>query len=175
MKGFLGLTLPLLAAASPVLVDQSIHHEAAPVVSSMNAKEIPGSYMIKFKKHVTQNLAAQHHDWVQDMHLNTQKAKTELRKRSQEPMVADFFHGLKHTYNIAGSLMGYSGHFDEDVIEQIRRHPDVSLSQASIQVAPLPLPQAQPSSGPCDMNCFEHLARYLRVLEDFTASLSSPL
>ena len=128
MKGFLGLTLPLLAAASPVLIDQSIHHEAAPVVSSMNAKEIPGSYMIKFKKHVTTNLAAEHHDWVQDLHLNTQSRKTELKKRSQTPMVDDVFLGLKHTYNIAGSLLGYSGHFDEDVIEEIRRHPDVSAT-----------------------------------------------
>jgi hypothetical protein len=25
-------------------------------------------------------------------------------------------------------LLGYSGHFDEDVIEQVRRHPDVSQS-----------------------------------------------
>ncbi|KXT01370.1 hypothetical protein AC578_6639 [Pseudocercospora eumusae] len=134
MKAFLGFTLPLLAAASPVLLDQSIHHEAAPVISSINAKEIPGSYMIKFKKHVTQNLAAQHHDWVQDMHLNTQKAKTELRKRSQEPILADFFHGLTHTYNIAGSLMGYSGHFDDDVIEQIRRHPDVEYIEKDQEV-----------------------------------------
>lgn len=125
MKSFLGLTLPLLASASPVFVG-SIHNEAAPVLSSANAKEIPDSYMIKFKKHVTTNLAAEHHDWVQDLHLSTQQAKTELRKRSQTPMVDDIFHGLKHTYNIAGSLMGYSGHFDEETIEQIRRHPDVS-------------------------------------------------
>lgn len=125
MKSFFGLTLPLLAAASPVIVD-SIHNEAAPVISSSNAKEIPDSYMIKFKSHVTSNLAAKHHDWVSDMHLTTQKAKTDLKKRSQTPMVDDIFRGLTHTYNIAGSLMGYSGHFDEDIIEQIRRHPDVS-------------------------------------------------
>lgn len=128
MKSFLGLTLPLLAAASPVMID-SIHNEAAPIMSSANAKEIPNSYMIKFKTHVTSNLAAQHHDWVSDLHSTTQKAKkTDLKKRSQTPMVDDIFHGLKHTYNIAGSLMGYSGHFDEDTIEQIRRHPDVSQS-----------------------------------------------
>lgn len=130
MKSFLGLTLPLLAAASPVMVE-SIHNEAAPVISSVNAKEIPDSYMIKFKSHVTSNLAAEHHDWVTDLHTTTQKAKTDLKKRSQTPMVDDIFHGLKHTYNIAGSLMGYSGHFDEDTIEQIRRHPDVSQITSS--------------------------------------------
>lgn len=138
MKGFLGLSAAAVVAASPVVVD-SIHNDAAPIISSANAKEIPNSYMIKFKKHVTTNLAADHHDWVQDLHFSTQSAKTELRKRSQTPMVDEIFHGLKHTYNIAGSLLGYSGHFDEETIEQIRRHPDVSPpsppgSQAAITV-----------------------------------------
>lgn len=104
----------------------TIHNDAAPVLSSTNAKEIADNYMIVFKKHITQNLAAEHHGWVQDLHSKTQSVKTELRKRSQTPMVDDIFSGMKHTYSIAGSLMGYSGHFDEDVIEQIRRHPDVS-------------------------------------------------
>ena len=127
MRGALaGLSLATLATASPVLVN-SIHNDAAPIISASNAKEIADNYMIKFKDHVTQNLAAEHHGWVQDLHEKTQVAKTELRKRSQSPMVDDIFNGLKHTYNIAGGLMGYAGHFDEDVIEQIRRHPDVSL------------------------------------------------
>lgn len=126
MKGFLSLSAAALAAASPMMVVDSIHNDAAPIISSSNAKEIPGSYMIKFKKHVTTNLAAEHHDWVQDLHLTTQKAKTDLKKRSQSPMVDEIFHGLKHTYNIAGSLLGYAGHFDDETIEQIRRHPDVS-------------------------------------------------
>jgi cerevisin len=126
MRGALaGISLATLATASPVLVN-SIHNEAAPIISASNAKEIADNYMIKFKTHVTQNLAAEHHGWVQGLHEQAQVAKTELRKRSQTPMVDDIFSGLKHTYNIGGSLMGYSGHFDEDVIEQIRRHPDVS-------------------------------------------------
>ena len=79
-----------------------------------------------FKDHVTHNLAVDHHDWVHNLHTTTQTRKTELKKRSQTPFVDELFHGLKHTYNIAGSLLGYSGHFDEEVIEQIRRHPDVS-------------------------------------------------
>lgn len=124
MRGLI-LAAAAVASASPVMVD-SIHNDAAPVISSSNAKEIPGSYMIKFKKHVTTLAAADHHEWVQDIHLTQQKAKTELRKRSQSPMVDDIFHGLKHTYNIAGSMLGYAGHFDDETIEQIRRHPDVS-------------------------------------------------
>lgn len=131
MRGILSLSLvPLLASASPVVLQHvdvdTIHNDAAPVLSASNAKEIKDSYMVVFKDHVTQNLAAAHHDWVQDLHLNTQSAKSELKKRSQTPMVDDIFQGLKHTYNIGGSLMGYSGHFDEDVVEAVRRHPDVS-------------------------------------------------
>lgn len=105
----------------------SIHNDAAPIISSSNAQEIPNGYIIQFKDHVKHADAAAHHEWVQELHLSSQDmAKTELKKRGQTPMVDEVLAGLKHTYNLAGSFMGYSGHFDEDVIEQIRRHPDVS-------------------------------------------------
>ena len=115
--------LPLLASASPVLVD-TIHNEAAPILSSTQATEVPDSYIVVFKKDVSHVTAALHHDWVQDQHLTVEKSKRDLNKRSQFPITA--FGGLRHTYNIAGSLLGYSGHFDESVIERVRRHPDVS-------------------------------------------------
>ncbi|KAL1984033.1 hypothetical protein VTN96DRAFT_9630 [Rasamsonia emersonii] len=125
MKGLLSLSLlPLLTLASPVVVD-SIHNGAAPVLSSSNSKEVPDSYIIVFKKHVNSASAAAHHSWVQDLHLQSEMERMELRKRSQFPLMNDAFEGLKHTFDIAGSLLGYSGHFDENVIEQIRRHPDV--------------------------------------------------
>jgi len=117
--------LPLLAAGSPVIID-TIHHDAAPVISSVNAKEIPNSYMVIFKKHVNEQTAVAHHSWVQDVHLSSQATKTELRKRNQFPFQETIFAGLRHTYHIPGGFMGYSGHFDDDVIEQVRRHPDVS-------------------------------------------------
>lgn len=126
MKGLLSLSLlPLLSVASPILVD-SIHNEAAPILSTTNAKEIPDNYIVVFKKHVDQLSAVAHHSWVQDLHVQTENTKTELRKRSSFSLEETFFGGLKHTYNIAGGLVGYSGHFDEDVIEAVRRHPDVS-------------------------------------------------
>ena len=132
MKGLLAVSLlPLLASASPIFVD-TIHNEAAPILSSSNSKEVPDSYIVVFKKEVTHTSAAAHHDWVQDLHFETENTKTELRKRSQIPMM-DTFGGLRHTYNIAGSLLGYSGHFDEDVIEQVRRHPDVSMAAYLLQ------------------------------------------
>ena len=118
--------LVVLASASPLVNIGTIHNGAAPVLTSTNAKHIPNSYIIKFKDHVRHEDAAAHHAWVDDLHLSTESAKDELKKRSQIPIVDDVFEGLKHTYNIAGSFLGYSGHFDDSVIEQLRRHPDVS-------------------------------------------------
>ena len=130
MKGSLVVSvalLPLLATASPMLVDSSLHN-VAPLLSSTNAEEVPNSYIIKFKSHVSRKDAGAHHSWVQEIHSSSEHNKMELRKRDQFPMQDTIFEGLKHTYNIAGGLLGYSGHFDDDVIEAIRRHPDVSLS-----------------------------------------------
>ncbi|RVX71413.1 Alkaline protease 2 [Exophiala mesophila] len=134
MKGFLGLTLlPLLAAGSPVFVD-TIHNEAAPIISSTNANEIPDSYMVVFKKHVSQKGALQHQAWVDDVHLSSTLRKQELRKRGLTLEDAINYTGLKHTYNIAGSVMGYAGHFDPEVIEQVRMHPDVEYVERDSEV-----------------------------------------
>ena len=125
MKSFFALSLlPLLVSAAPILGVDTIHNDAAPVISSTTSQEIPDSYIVVFKKDVSHSAAAVHHDWVQEQHTECMKAKRDLHKRSQTPFVD--FSGLKHTYNIAGALLGYSGHFDEEVIERVRRHPDVS-------------------------------------------------
>jgi Peptidase inhibitor I9 len=124
MKGLFVL-LPLVAA-SPFSIG-TIHKDVAPLLSSKNAEEVPNSYIVVFKKHVTHEAANKHHSWVQDIHCATQNTKAELRKRDQFPFQDTVFEGLRHTYNIAGNLLGYSGHFDDDVIEQVRRHPDVGL------------------------------------------------
>ena len=124
MKGLLSLSLlPLLAAASPMIID-TIHQDSAPILSSTNARELPDSYIVVFKKHVNAASASAHQSWVQDLHTTVETKK--LRKRSQFPFKNEVFDGLKHTYDIAGGFLGYSGNFDEDVIEQVRRHPDVS-------------------------------------------------
>lgn len=120
------LALLPLAAASPFSVG-TIHNGAAPVLSSTNAGEVvPNSYMVVFKKHVKHAAAQSHHEWVQSIHTKAQDERMELRKRSQFPITTEIFDGLKHTYNIVGGMMGYSGHFDEETLEEIRRHPDVS-------------------------------------------------
>lgn len=133
MRSALNLAaLAAVAASSPVIID-TIHKDAAPIHSSSNSKPIANSYMVVFKKHVTQDAALAHHSWVQDVHLESQSFKTELRKRDQISLQDEVYQGLKHTYNIPG-LMGYSGHFDENVIEQVRRHPDVEYIELDSEV-----------------------------------------
>ena len=126
MRGLAGLSiLPLLAAGSPLVID-TIHRESAPLISSVDATHVPNSYIVVFKDHVSREAATVHHSWVQDLHLANQ-AKGELRKRSQFSFQDTVFEGLRHTYDIAGGLMGYSGHFDDEMIEELRRNPDVSV------------------------------------------------
>jgi cerevisin len=125
---FLALSLLSIAAsANPLVRIGTIHHDSAPLLSAANAKPIPNSYIIKFKDHVNHKEAAAHHAWVQDIHDSHETKRLELRKRSQIPFLDDAFRGLKHTFNIANNFLGYAGHFDDAVIEQLRRHPDVSL------------------------------------------------
>ncbi|KAJ6155534.1 Subtilisin-like serine protease [Penicillium chermesinum] len=133
MKGFLGLTvLPLLAAAAPSFSAESIHNGAAPILSSTHAEEIPDSYIVVFKKHVDPSAASAHHSWVQDIHASN--SRQELKKRSLFGFDSEAYLGLKHTFHVADSLMGYSGHFHEDVIEQVRRHPDVEYIEKDSEV-----------------------------------------
>ncbi|KAI9046879.1 hypothetical protein LZ554_008957 [Drepanopeziza brunnea f. sp. 'monogermtubi'] len=129
MRGLISFSLlPLLASSAPTsssFSTETIHEGFAPLISSSNAVEVPDSYIVVFKKHVTEAAASHHCSWVKETHVESESARTELRKRSQFPVTEDIFEGLKHTYNIAGSFLGYSGHFDDSVIEKVRRHPDV--------------------------------------------------
>jgi hypothetical protein len=134
--------LPALAAASPMMQVGTIHKDAAPILSSTQSKEVPNSYMVVFKKHVKESHAKEHHDWVQSIHTKSNNERMELRKRSQFPVTTDIFDGLKHTYNIIGGMVGYSGHFDDETIEAIRRHPDVSTALSTHSMC---IPSSKPA------------------------------
>ncbi len=120
----ISLSIAALASAAP-FSSETIHNGAAPVISSTNAETVPDSYIVVFKKHVNDASAASHKLWVNEAHSFIEVERAELRKRSNFPVTTDIFEGIKHTYNIAGGFLGYSGHFDEDIIEKVRRHPDV--------------------------------------------------
>ncbi|KAI0124714.1 subtilisin-like serine protease [Xylariales sp. AK1849] len=125
MRGLVALSLACVAAAAPSFSYETVHDGAAPILSAVGAEEIPNSYIIKFKKHVTESSASDHHSWIQKIHGAREDERLELRKRGQVPMLDDVFRGLKHTYKISSDFLAYSGHFDEATIEEVRRHPDV--------------------------------------------------
>ncbi|KAI1815403.1 peptidase S8/S53 domain-containing protein [Poronia punctata] len=127
MRGLIALSFAVVASAAPSFGIETIHDGAAPIISSSTAEEIPNSYIIKFKDHVSASSASDHHSWVQQLHGDRENQRTELRKRGQLPLVGDVdvFSGLKHTIKIGESFLGYTGHFDDSVIEEVRNHPDV--------------------------------------------------
>ncbi|KAL2269598.1 hypothetical protein VTJ83DRAFT_1782 [Remersonia thermophila] len=122
MRGILALSLAACVAAAPRASIDTVHGDAAPILSSSNAEVVPNQYIIKFKKHVTADKAQAHQSWIQEVHSSREAKHADLKKRG---LVDDVFHGLKHTYKIGQDFVGYAGHFDEETIEQVRRHPDV--------------------------------------------------
>lgn len=131
-----------VSIASPIFDSAVVDKSSAPLLSSTSAaeNEIPNNYIVVFKKHVDDSAASEHQSWVTSIHKSS---ISELKKRSQAPLLqvsdeasaSDWFdtdlemlNGLKHSYNISGLLSGYSGSFDDSVLDAIRKHPDVSLS-----------------------------------------------
>lgn len=133
MKGIAALLgLAAVASASP-FGHASVSE--VPLIQSANARHIPNSYIVKFKDHVKHTEAAAHHSWVSQLHVKAEGRKLELKKRSQVPFLDDAFSGLKHTYNIAGSFLGYSGHFDDEVLAEMRKNPDVCSPCSGLSLA----------------------------------------
>ncbi|OAA32918.1 vacuolar subtilisin-like protease [Moelleriella libera RCEF 2490] len=124
------IALSVAAVAQAAISTETIHKGSAPVLSSVDADVIPDSYIIKFKDHVDEAGAIKHHVWIQGIHTTreeeSEEDRLELRKRSLGSSIVDAFTGMKHIYNIDG-FKGYSGHFHESVIEQVRNHADVEF------------------------------------------------
>lgn len=118
------LLFPILAAASPLLHTSS-NDGIAPLIATADGATIADSYIIVLKKSLSRSQAEQHHQWAQGVHLESQQTKPDLKKRSLGSWLSGSYEGLKHTYDISGSFLGYSGHFDQNTLDQIRRHPDV--------------------------------------------------
>lgn len=139
--------------ASPIFDTTIINEESAPLLSSTSAieHEIANNYIVVFKKNVDDEVAFAHHSWVTGIH---EASISSLRKRSQIPLIkhhgnaneaspidVDSLTGLKHTYKIPGGFTGYSGSFDDSVLEEIRKHSAVSPHPCP------PLPRSLSSNG----------------------------
>lgn len=123
MRSVAALSLAAVATATSFSTE-TIHGNSAPVLSSIDADQIPDSYIIKFKDHVDDASATNHHSWVQTLHQGSDDNNYELRKRSFD---GKEYAGMKHTFSIGSAFKGYAGHFHPDTIEELRNHPDVSL------------------------------------------------
>ncbi|UKZ95738.1 Subtilisin-like proteinase Spm1 [Trichoderma asperellum] len=138
MRSVIALSVAAVAQASSFQVG-TIHESSAPVLSNIEANAIPDNYIIKFKDHVDEAGADKHHNWIQSIHDEGEQQRLELRKRSSIFGADEAFDGLKHTFKI-GDFKGYAGHFAEDIIEQVRNHPDVEyIERDTIVHTMLPL------------------------------------
>jgi cerevisin len=131
MRGALALSAAAAVHAASFSIE-TVHNQAAPVLSSIEADAIPDSYIVKFKDHVDEDAVTNHHSWIQNIHDEGEQQRLELRKRGLSD-VAELFSGMKHTFSIGDAFKGYAGHFHESVIEQLRNHPDVSYLTRAVQ------------------------------------------
>ena len=85
--------------------------DTAPLLSASNAEIIPNSYIVVLKENAELD---SHLVW-----FNTLLTAQLVRGKE--------VNSLKHVYSIADGLMkGYSGVFDQEMVDQIRSSPEVS-------------------------------------------------
>ncbi|KAI7820828.1 hypothetical protein BC939DRAFT_218281 [Gamsiella multidivaricata] len=109
----------LLAASSAVAFPSFIQSERlAPVISSVEAEVVPDSYFVVFKDGVR---AYDQAAWVSDLHHQDLMMNGAWDDGFDESMI----NGVNHLYDM-GSFQGLAGRFRPEVLDEIRRNPDVS-------------------------------------------------
>lgn len=121
--------LPLAAAAVHAVVFEAGASNSQPASSSLSAQSEPISdlYIIKFKNHIDDSSASEHHTWITEVQNGGEQKRLELRKRSELSTSTDVYTGMKHTFKIGEAFRGYAGHFHPSTIDEIRNHPDVEF------------------------------------------------
>lgn len=106
-----------VSAAYPPPRSSYIQNEQlAPIVSSTEAEIIPDSYFVVFKSGVR---ASDHSAWVHEL---ADVSATGCHSATDEE---SSFSGVKHIYDM-GDFQGLAGQFHPDVLNEIRKNPDVS-------------------------------------------------
>jgi cerevisin len=98
--------------------------------SPLQSHQLSDSYIVILKDNLSAPATNDHLLWVRNLHSTRENLRLELRKRGQEPQV---FAGVQHTYTISGNPIGYSGHFDAGLIEEIRKSPDVNFIEKDFE------------------------------------------
>ena len=100
-------------------------HEA-PLVSSTDAEELDGSYIVVLKDSVPPESHDAHHEWLRSFVPDF----SERGRLAREQVLASIaWNGMpdshiRHVYTKA--FRGYAGKFDSDVLARIRRSPEVA-------------------------------------------------
>lgn len=111
--------LVLVAASSAAAQFAPCHSEAmAPMLASDNAEVIPDSYFVVFKNGIR---AQDNSGWVQDLHQRDVSING----------LSDRDSGVRHVFDM-GSFQGLAGRFSPEVLDEIRRNPDVSSISLSL-------------------------------------------
>lgn len=97
--------------------------------STVFAWAVPNSYLVKLKPSMPEITARQHHGWVQKIHSGHISTITELQERGESQ--ADLFErnklqGITTKWDFGDDHRGYGIHTTDLVIDEIRKHPDVS-------------------------------------------------
>lgn len=106
------ITLHIVAHVS---ADHSpLIHPALLIARRGESHLIPDSYIVVLHKD-QHHKADEHLSWLQSAHAADLTAQADHTS----------FTGLRHSYDV-GTLKGYSGHFSQDVLRQIRSRPEVA-------------------------------------------------
>ncbi|KAF9428980.1 serine protease [Podila epigama] len=123
MMGLSSVALILVASTSvlasypPHRASYAFGEQLAPVISSVEAETIPDSYFVVFKSGVR---ASDNAAWVQELHqTNLKQSGCHESVNSEQP-----FEGIKHVYDM-GEFQGLAGQFHPEVLNEIRKNPDV--------------------------------------------------
>ncbi|ANB15978.1 proteinase B [Sugiyamaella lignohabitans] len=108
-----------------------------PFVTSSTASQnlIEDSYIVVFKEDLDIKEIADHHLFVDSVHLNNiQELMNVPSGTEQHPLIKSGDHGLKHMFDFGKELRGYSGKFHPDTVDAIRRHPAVAYVEHDSRV-----------------------------------------
>lgn len=110
----------LVAHASRVAAAQIPH-----LTSFSSLEDVAASYVVVLRGGLQGEIVRSHLEWVERIHLEKSYWKAKLRKQSRFQDADHDIKRVKHTYNIGGGLVGYSGYFDESLIKRIDQCTEV--------------------------------------------------
>ncbi|KAF8975528.1 serine protease, partial [Haplosporangium bisporale] len=101
-----------LASSAVAFPSFGYTEKLAPIITAAEADVIPDSYFVVFKNGIRAN---DHSAWVHNLHK---------RDMSVNGIWDNITSGVKHVYDM-GEFQGIAGRFRPDVLDEIRKNPDV--------------------------------------------------